>query len=85
MSKKKVLRIIILALIIIWTLIIFKLSHQNGGESSNLSRKVAGIFVLDEKIIDFIEPYIRKIAHLSEYAVRRYPIFNLISNVYLVR
>ncbi len=85
MSKKTVLRIGILALIIIWTLLIFKLSNQNGGESSNLSRKVAGIFVSDEAIIDIIEPYIRKIAHLSEYAVRWRLIFIVIIHVSVIR
>lgn len=85
MSKKTVLRIGILALIIVWTLLIFKLSNQNGGESSNLSRKVAGIFVFDEAMIDIIEPYIRKIAHLSEYAVRWRLVLIVIINVSTIR
>ena len=69
MHKKTVLRAIILALIIIWTLLIFKLSNQSGGESSNLSQKVASLFVADEETIKMIEPYIRKLAHLSEYTL----------------
>ncbi len=69
MHKKTVLRAIILALIIIWTLLIFKLSNQSGGESSNLSQKVASLFVVDEETIKMIEPYIRKLAHLSEYTI----------------
>lgn len=69
MQKKTVLRVIILALIVIWTLLIFKLSNQNGGDSSNLSQKVASFFVTNEETIKMIEPYIRKLAHLSEYTV----------------
>ncbi len=69
MPKKKVLRMSILALIIIWMLAIFNFSNQNGDESSNLSKEVASMFVSGEKI-RIIEPYIRKIAHLSEYAIR---------------
>lgn len=64
---------------------IFNLSNQNGGDSSNLSRKVAGIFVFNEEMIDIIEPYIRKLAHLSEYTVRRNFIFNFIFDVCMVR
>lgn len=84
MSKKTVLRIIILALIVIWMIFIFKLSDQNGTTSSNLSREVAKKIVSEEKI-DTIEPYIRKIAHLSEYAVRWNIIFLTISNLSIVR
>ena len=68
MRRKKVLRIIILAFIVLWMIMIFGLSNQNGEESSSLSRKVASFFTKDDKKIEIIEPYIRKIAHLSEYA-----------------
>ena len=70
MRKKTVLRIIILALIVVWMIIVFGLSNQNGDTSSGLSRKIAGWFSDDEETILKIEPYIRKLAHLSEYAVR---------------
>lgn len=49
-------------------LAIFKFSNQNGEDSSDLSRKVASIMIVGEKM-ELIEPYIRKIAHLLEYAV----------------
>lgn len=71
MQKKKVLRIILLALIILWMTAVFQLSNQNGESSSGLSKKIASFFISDEQMIEKIEPYIRKIAHLSEYAVRR--------------
>ena len=67
MHKKKVLRIVILALIILWMLVVFGLSNQNGDDSSSLSTKIAQFFFSDEKA-QIAEPYIRKLAHLSEYA-----------------
>lgn len=81
MKKKTVLRIIILALIVIWMCVIFKLSNQNGDESSNLSRNIASKIVSEDDKIDIVEPYIRKIAHLSEYAVRWSIIFSVIFDI----
>lgn len=69
MRKKIVLRIIIVILIVIWMLLVFCLSNQNGKQSSGLSKKVAGFFTSDNDKIEIIEPYIRKIAHLSEYTI----------------
>ena len=46
---------------------IFKFSNQNGEESSNLSRAVAMKITNNEEKADLIEPYVRKLAHLSEY------------------
>ena len=68
MRKKIFLRIIILIAIVIWMLMVFSLSNQNGAESSSLSRAITNFFTNDSEKIEFIEPYIRKIAHLSEYA-----------------
>lgn len=70
MRKKTVLRIIILALIIIWMITVFLLSNQSGNDSGGLSRSLISKFTSDEKLIDKLEPIVRKIAHLSEYAVR---------------
>lgn len=47
---------------------IFQLSNQNGDDSSNLSKEVASFFVTGDKIA-ILEPYIRKIAHISEYTI----------------
>lgn len=69
MQKKTVLRIIFFALIILWMIVVFQLSNQNGEDSSSLSKKIASFFTSNEQIIEKIEPYIRKLAHLSEYAV----------------
>jgi len=70
MKKKTVLRIIILALIIVWIIMTFCFSNQKGEESSNLSKEIAKVIVEEDEKVNVIEPYIRKLAHLSEYAVR---------------
>ncbi len=65
----KLKRLILLVLIIIWAILIFSLSGQNGTESSGLSRKVVELFTKDQDIVDLVEPYIRKVAHFSEYGL----------------
>ena len=81
MQKKTVLRIIILALIVVWMITVFGLSNQNGEKSSSLSRLIASKIVKTEEQIDIIEPYIRKLAHLSEYAIRWNIILIIIFNI----
>ena len=71
MRKKTVLRIIILALIIIWMITVFVLSNQSGNDSGGLSRSLISKFTSDDAFIAKLEPIVRKIAHLSEYAVGR--------------
>lgn len=65
----KAKRLILLVLIVIWALLIFGLSGQNGDESSGLSRKIVEFFTNNEETIDMVEPYVRKLAHFSEYGV----------------
>lgn len=65
----KLKRLILLVLIIIWAILIFRLSGQNGTESSGLSRKIVEIFTKNQEIVDIVEPYIRKVAHFSEYGL----------------
>ena len=69
MKKVKILRIFLIILIVLWTLLIFSFSSQDGGESSGLSRMVVEIFVKDPELVNKIEPYARKIAHFSEYGL----------------
>lgn len=69
MKKKKIIRVICFILIIIWAILVFKMSNQQGGESSGLSRRVTAIFLKSEELIEIIEPYVRKIAHFVEYAI----------------
>ncbi len=69
-SKKTIIiRIILFILICIWAYIVFNFSSQNGDESSGLSRKVTEFFIKDEKLVLIVEPYVRKLAHFSEYAL----------------
>ena len=66
-NKKK--RIILLILIIIWAVLVFYLSNQEPDDSSSLSFLVTSFFIKNEEAAALIEPYVRKIAHLSEYMV----------------
>ena len=42
---------------------------KDEGESSGFSRMVVEFFVKDPELVNFLEPYARKIAHFSEYGV----------------
>lgn len=81
MSKKKliVIRVIIILLILGWMNLVFGFSAQNSAESSNLSLTIASWFSNDINTQQFLEPYIRKIAHFSEYAVGGMLFFSLFS------
>lgn len=68
-NKIKILRIFLLILIIVWAYLVFNLSSQNGDNSSGLSRKVVEFFTKDETVIEKVEPYVRKLAHFSEYGL----------------
>ena len=69
MNKVKILRVILIILIILWTCLIFLFSSQDGGESSGFSRKFVEFFIKDPEIVDLVEPYVRKLAHFSEYGL----------------
>ena len=47
MNKLKILRVILIILIILWTCLIFLFSSQDGGESSGFSRKFVEFFIKD--------------------------------------
>lgn len=78
MNTKKIISTI---LVILWMLTIFYFSHQQGTGSSNTSKKVANTIVniIDlkhqmqdeqkEELVEKIEPYIRKLAHFTIYAI----------------
>lgn len=68
-KKTKILRIVLLLFILVWAFIVFNFSSQNGEESSGLSRRVVEFFIKEEELVDKIEPYVRKFAHFSEYAL----------------
>ena len=69
MNKLKILRGILIILIILWTCLIFLFSNQDGGESSGFSRMFVEFFIKEPEIVDKIEPYVRKLAHFSEYGL----------------
>lgn len=77
MQKKTIIRIIILILIVVWMFSVFQFSDQNGEESSNLSREVASKVVETEEQINQVEPYVRKLAHVTEYTVGGMLFFSL--------
>lgn len=78
MNIKKIISTI---LVILWMLIVFYFSHQQGTGSSSTSKKVSTIIVnifdikhemqteQKNELIEKIEPYIRKLAHFTIYAV----------------
>ena len=73
--KKIIIRIVLIIFILCWMHIVFGFSASNGKSSSSLSKRIASIFTKNPDTVQILEPFIRKIAHLSEYAVRR--IFNI--------
>ena len=79
MKRINILRIILIILILCWMYMVFSFSAADGETSSGLSLKVAEIFSNDEEVIEFIIPIIRKLAHLSEYALGGFLIFGLFS------
>ena len=74
-------RLLSMVLVIVWMVIVFYFSHQQGEGSGNLSRNIAikTIEIIDirkniaeeskKEIIKVLEPIIRKLAHLSIYIV----------------
>jgi VanZ family protein len=57
--------------------IVFGFSSDNAETSSSLSKKIAMIFSKKEEVVLFLEPIIRKLAHLSEYALGGFLIYGL--------
>ena len=72
MDKNKImlkLRKICIVLIIAWMICVFLLSNQNGTGSSGLSLKVAKLLFNSDDVALKMEGFIRKAAHMTEYAV----------------
>lgn len=68
-SNRKLKRIILLFLIMLWMTIVFLLSNQNGNESSSLSGGLVRFFSKSNESIQITEAVIRKLAHLIEYVI----------------
>ena len=66
---KEGLRKFLIGLLVVWMVVVFGLSNQNGEESGGLSRKVANFFSKGDTVqAERLEPMIRKVAHMTEYA-----------------
>ena len=64
------IRRILLILLVIWMIAVFMLSHQTGEASGNLSRMVANFLTGGDTVkAEHLEPIVRKVAHMTEYAI----------------
>lgn len=78
MKKINLLRIILILVIIAWMALVFGFSNNDAKTSSGISKHIATIFFEGKDYIDFAENVIRKIAHLSEYALGGFLIYALL-------
>ena len=86
-------KVISIAFVVLWMISLFSFSNQQGESSSFTSKKVSKIIVniinikneyKEEQIISNIEPYIRKLAHFSLYALGGILLMNAI-RLFVVR
>ena len=80
-------RIINIIILIIWLLVIFLFSSQNGEESTKTSGifdNVISIFIKDEGNKDTAKYYVRKCAHFTEYFILALLIINVIKDYHEV-
>lgn len=87
MNIRKIVSII---LVLIWMSVIFSFSNQRGEGSGNTSRKISKVIVriIDiqnrysdfekDNLIEVVEPILRKIAHLTTYAIGGIAIANCV-------
>lgn len=72
-KKAKILvkrvRMLLVILICIWIMVVFFFSQQNGESSGGLSYKIAKFIFKNEEVAKSMEVYVRKLAHMFEYAV----------------
>jgi VanZ family protein len=71
MKKKQVIEIIrrvLIVLIVLWMITVFILSNQNGESSGGLSLAITKFLFKNEQIAEKMDPFIRKCAHMAEYA-----------------
>lgn len=87
MKKERIKRIVYFILVLIWMMIVFMFSNENGEKSSNTSGKfteqIVKIFVQDEmdkiELVSKLEPIMRKLAHFTLYTIGGILIFNYIN------
>lgn len=89
-DKEKCIKIFKIILVVIWMIIVFMFSNENGTESSNTSRKVTVTVVKtfsdkteeeNEPIIQRVEKVIRKLAHYSIYTIGGILIINYVYTI----
>lgn len=89
-DKKTQIKIIKIILIIIWMIIIFNFSAQNGDESGNASGKFTEVVIkiitgknlsTNEPFIQLLESIIRKLAHYTIYTIGGFLIMNYIDTI----
>ena len=87
--KKQIKLVISWILLIIWAVVIFDFSSQNGVASSNLSDslvyRVVDLFVTDmnsisELTFHYLIFFVRKAAHMAEYGILGLLIYNVLNN-----
>ena len=78
-KKLAIKRLILLVLVILWAIIVFNFSNQDGEESSGLSHLVTTWIFKTEELVEKYEPLVRKLAHFSEYALGGILIYSLIN------
>lgn len=82
MNSKIILTVrkVLIVLLIIWMVGVFLLSNQKGPDSSGLSKKVALILTFgNEEAAANIEPLVRKVAHIIEYAIGAMIFYGILS------
>ena len=87
--KKQIKLVISWILLIIWAVVIFDFSSQNGVASSNLSDslvyRVVDLFVTDmnsisELTFHYLIFFVRKATHMAEYGILGLLIYNVLNN-----
>ena len=62
------IRKVLLVLIVLWMITVFAFSSQNGEGSGTLSHKIALLIFNNETVAERMDFYVRKGAHLAEFA-----------------
>ncbi len=84
--KKNMKKIISWILVALWLYVIISFSNQTGGESGGISGKIVQIIIdifninNTESTFSTLQFFVRKLAHLTEYAILGILIFNALYN-----
>lgn len=94
-NKEIIIKIIDIAIVILWMFIVFWFSSQVGdaskAQSGNTIRKIIIFFDKNisnenlETIVEVLQPFVRKLAHFSIYTLGGILIYNMINKYKLTR